>query len=114
MSLRLALSALPGDRESIGALRLLLGYLDHHQHESLDPRRIGNSTGAESARIDAIVPVLVQSGVVDFDGDSDRARIRYAPDRLLDMEVRRFLRSFSAEESALRRRVDRFRDRFDR
>lgn len=114
MSLRRALAALPDDVESRAAVRGVLGFLEGHVGEPLDAERVRKSTGVSAVQLEAVLKAMQAVEVVDCDGDSRVDSFVYAPDSVLQLEVRRFVRSAGNAEQLLQRGVDRFRGRFGR
>ena len=114
MSLKRALATLPDDRESLRATREIVAFLDRHRGESLDAARIGSAVGVSDVRVESVLSALVNGLVVDCDGDPLHDRCTYAPDAVLNLEVRRFLQASNGFDAGLKRRVDRFRGSYGR
>ncbi len=112
MSLRRALVALPGDRDTRATLRGVVGYLDAHRREPVDAGRIARIAGFSEGRVGLVMQALAEAFVIDCDGDPRSANCTYSPDSMLDLEVRRFLRSSGSATTDLQRGVSRFRDRY--
>lgn len=112
MSLRAALDALPDDRDTVAAAREVVAFLGEHPDEPIQPDRITRATGVSRRRVDAITAALAHGYVVDCGGDSVGSTYTFHPTPMLALEVRRFLRVSTGQESRLRRGTQRFRDRY--
>ena len=109
MSLRSALIALPDDRDTKAAVREVVAYLDLHRGEQLVASRIERATGVMASRVEGVLAALSLAKVVDCDGDPRTSECVFAPDGMLDLEVRRFLRSAGVQGTGAQRRVERYR-----
>lgn len=112
MSLRRALSSLPDDRETARVVREVVRFLDAHARESVSVDRIVRATGIEGRAVSGVLSELERAHVVDCTGAPDAASCVFAPDSVLEVEVRTFLRSSAFAGSGMQRKVDRFRGRF--
>jgi len=112
MTLRRALIALPDDRDTKVATREVVAYLNCHRHVPVAANRIERATGLSSARITSVLKALRAASVVDCPGSADEDEFTFAPDGLLDLEVRRFLKSATTTGAGLQVKVDRFRGRY--
>lgn len=112
MSLRRALAAWPDDRESVAAARAVIAFLERNQDQSFDLRRIERATGLADDVVASLLTALVAAVVVDCDGDPRDSECTYSPDGILQIEVRRFLKSATGVETGTRERIDRFRNRY--
>lgn len=109
MSLRQALAKLAEDRDTVTAARDVISYFDRHRDETVASPAVERATGLSPSRVEPVLTVLARAQVIDCDGDPHLDGCRYHPDRVLELEVRRFLRDSTRTDSALRSRVDRFR-----
>lgn len=114
MTLRRALARLSDDRDSVRAARDVVAYLDRHRGELLDPAKIGLAVGISGTRIEPVLAALFDGLVISCEGDPLHDRCTFAPDTVLSLEVRRFLKSSSGVDVGLQRRVDRFRGTYGR
>lgn len=114
MTLRRALATLSDDRDSVSAARDVVAYFDRHRGESLDPARIGPAIGMSGSRVEPVLKALASGLVISCDGDPLHDECTYSPDAVLNLEVRRFLKSSSGIDAGLQRRVDRFRGTYGR
>lgn len=112
MSLRRALSALPDDRDTVTATREVIAFFDRHRSAGLDARRVSQATGLSSHTVGIVLAALADAIVIDCDGDPRTAECSYAPDSVLEIEVRRFLKTAAEVESVRRHQVGRFRNRY--
>lgn len=112
MGLRSALAALPDDRDTRGAVRVVLMFFDSHAGEAVDRARIARFTSLDPDQLGPILRALEQAFVIDCGVGSDPDSCTYAPDPVLALEVRRFLQAAGAPQQRLQRGVDRFRGRF--
>ena|GEM_PF-995786 len=108
MGLRGAIAALPDDRDTARAVRETVAFLSAHEGEPLEARRVGRATGLDPDRLSAVLAALADARVIDFDGDPALGSLCFSPDAVLAMEVRRYLRTTSAD-TRLQRGADRFR-----
>jgi len=112
MSLRTALSALPDDRETSTAVREVVTFFQRHVHTPLPPERVVRATGLPPIRTEPVLKALAEGGVLHCDGDPCHSGCRYDPDRVLALEVDRFMRATDSTSARLQSGVDRYRDRF--
>lgn len=112
MSLRQAMAAFADDRDTITATRDVISYFDRHRDEPVVGAVLERATGVPAWRLKPLLSALAGAHVLDCDGDPMNDGCRYHPDTVLDLEVRRFLRAAVTAESALQRKVDRFRGRY--
>jgi hypothetical protein len=111
MSLRRALGALPDDRDTASAVRLVVAFLQRHPDELVDAERISRATGVARPRVLAVMQALSDAFVVDC-GGSGESTWRFTPNTVSTLEVQRFLRSTSNAETKLQKGAERFRSRF--
>ena len=111
MSLRRALLVLSDDASTRAVVHGLIAFMDRHRNEPLDMARLSRATGLGIERIEPVVRTLVDALVVDCDGDPTSTTYTFAPDTVLELEVRRFLRSGDGNDR-LHRSIDRYRGRF--
>lgn len=112
MSLRTALAALPDDRNTACAVREIVAFYAAHEHTPIDLKRVSRATAISAERVDAVVEALCLEGVLHCDGDPHLNGSRFDPDRVLAMEVDRFLRSAGAPHTRLQASVGRYLNRF--
>lgn len=110
MSLRAALERLPHDRESEVLLRNLLTVLRRHAGEWLQPSEIAPILDSTTDSIGSILEVLGESFVLDF--DDGPPRYVYRKDRMLEIEIERFMRGADSRNGMLQNNVERFRQRY--
>ena len=114
MSLRTALSVLPDDRETSTAVREVVTFFQRHARTPLAPERVVRATGLPPIRTEPVLKALADEGVLHCDGDPRLVECSYDPDRILALEVDRFLRVAGATNVRLQSGVGRYRDRFGR
>jgi hypothetical protein len=114
MSLRTALSELPDDRDTSAAVREVVTYFQRHAHTPLAADRVVRATGLTSSRTEPVLKALAEGGVLHCDGDPRLTECSYDPDRILALEVDRFLRVGGNTNVRLQTSVGRYRDRFGR
>lgn len=112
MSLRRALAAWPDDRDSVAAARAVVSFIERNRGQRFDARRIERATGLGPDVVGGLLTALVDGVVLDCDGDPRQNECTYTPDGVLEIEVRRFLKSATGVETGTRERVDRYRNRF--
>ena len=107
MSLKRALEQLPDDRLTLGTVEAVLRYLDAHRLLHVDAYRIAVATRQDEERVQNVLSVLVAARVLD--SVSDPPGYRFMPDRVLELETSRFLRSWQGASSSLQSSVERYR-----
>jgi hypothetical protein len=112
MSLRKALAALPDDRDTVIAARKVVTFFHRHAHDPVEAARVARATGLAPERTDPVIAALAEGGVLHCDGDPCSSGCRYDPDRVLALEVDRFMRATDSTSARLQSGVDRYRDRF--
>ena len=112
MSLRTALAALPDDRTTATAVREIVAFYAAHEHTAIDAERLARATSIPHERVHTVLRALCSEGVIHCDGDPRRNGGRFDPDRVLAMEVDRFLRSANAPRAHLQAGVGRYLNRF--
>lgn len=110
MSLRRALMALPDDAATRAVAVGVVGFLDLHPNEVVPTDRIERATGLDHDRVAPVISAFADALVVDCDDPAGRGYV-YHPDPVLELEVRRFLRS-GAADARLHKGIDRYRGRF--
>jgi hypothetical protein len=108
MSLKRAMDDLPDDRRTRAAAEAVVRYFDGHRSLHLDTSRVAAATRQEQDRVDEVVSVLVIHHVLDC--VSDPPGYRLASDKVLELEVSRFLRTSHA--ASLQSNVERYRKVF--
>lgn len=110
MSLRKGLRSLPSDRETEISIKELFNALRRHEGEWLSAERICRISGVMPLMVDRILPALVEAAVL---GSRDEPAVyRFAPDRLLSLEVESFLRRAETRTGKFQDDVARFRERY--
>lgn len=112
MSLRKALAGLPDDRDTVIAARKVMAFFHRHAHDPVGADRVSRATGLSQDRTVPVMSALAQGGVLHCDGDPPLSECRYEPDRILALEVDRFMRTTDSTSARLQSGVDRYRDRF--
>jgi DNA-binding IclR family transcriptional regulator len=110
VSLARALTRLPCDVETERVLRDVLSVFGHHASEWLSERDIQTKTGHSGSEVHAVLPVLSDSYVLDFDGES--GRYRYGGDVALGIEIDTFMRRVRVHQNHVQTNVARFRSRY--
>ena len=110
MSLKRATNSLPQDRETQMAIQECLLALQRHEGEWLEVGRVAVASGVPEPLSRTILRELVRASVLTVEGETPR--YRYAPDRLLALEVGSFLRRSEARTGKLQDNVARFRERY--
>ena len=113
MSLRKALAALPDDRDSAAAARMVITFFHRHAHDPVGADRVARATGLPLDRAEPVMSALAAGGVLHCDRDLGLSECRYEPDRILALEVDRFMRTTDSS-ARLQSGVDRYRGRFGR
>ena len=112
MSLRTALASLPDDRQTASAVREVVAFFAAHAHTPIDLERLARATAISADRLRFVVQALCSTGVLHCDGDPQLNGSSFDPDRVLSMEVDRFLRSSGVPTARLQASVGRYRNRF--
>lgn len=112
MSLRKALATLPDDLATRTTVRAVVTFLQAHPGESFDANRISRGTGASPHNVEVVLCSLANGFVIECDGDPGCSKCTFTPDRILDLEVRTFLRGTGRDDVRLHRGIDRFRGRY--
>jgi hypothetical protein len=90
-------------------LRDVLALFGHHEQEWLSEYDVQVRTGRTCADIHAVLPVLSDSYVLDFDHAAER--YRFSGDVVLGFEIDTFMRRAEFHQSHMRTNVARFRER---
>jgi hypothetical protein len=115
VSLRKALAALPDDRDTVLAARKVINYFHRHAHDPVGPDRVARATGLSRESAEPVINALALGGVLNCDGDKPYlAECRYDPDRMLALEVDRFMRTSDSASARLQSGADRYRERYGR
>ncbi len=107
MSLKSALRALPDDRVTFTTTETVVRYLDGHRAVSVDAFKIASVTGLDPARIQQILTVLAEGGVLDCFGEPPG--YKFVRDKVLEIETQLFLRSSHSHTDSLQSNVERYR-----
>ena len=110
MSLRGALERLPADRGTETAVREILSLMSRREGESFTSAQLASTLELEHRVVVEILDALRLSFVLDSDGDS-RAYV-YRSDRLLELEIKRFMRRADSHAGLLQNNVEKFRHRY--
>jgi hypothetical protein len=111
MSLRTALATLPDDRGTARAVHEVISFLSAHQGDVLGGERIARATGLSHDRVELVLRSLCVAGVLHCDGDPRPTSVSFDPDRVLELEVERFLRIAVKPDARLQASVGKFRNR---
>jgi hypothetical protein len=109
--LRKALDALPDDRETISAARVIIAFFNEHAEERVTPERISRATGLSRHLVAAVISALEEAFVLDC-GGSEEPGCALVATPILSLEIQRYLRSSPTRGSKLQRGAQRFRDRY--
>lgn len=109
MSLSRALTILSDDEHTERVLRDILALFGHHAQEWLSESDVQSKTGRSHHDVHAILPVLSDTYVLDF--DRTEGRYRYSGDVVLGFEIDSFMRRADSHQSHMRANVARFRER---
>lgn len=112
MSLRKALAELPDDLATRGVVRETVAYLQSHEGERFDAERVSRTTGIALQTTQTILCAMARAFVIDCDGDPRCSTCTFAPDAVLTLEIRRYLRGAGSSDARLHRGIDRFRGRY--
>lgn len=105
MSLKRAIEALPDDRQMRATAEAVVRYLDGHRLLHANASRIASATRQDPDHVDSVLSVLVIHHVLDC--VSNPPGFRLVSDRVLELEVARFLRT--SHTSSLQSNVERYR-----
>jgi hypothetical protein len=111
MSLRTALAALPDDRSTASAVHEVISFFSAHQGDVVAEDRVSRATGLSRDRVELVLRSLCVAGVLHCDGDPRLTSVSFDPDRILELEVERFLRVAVKPDSRLQASVGKFRNR---
>lgn len=107
MSLKRALESLPDDRLTQTTVEEVLRYLDGHRLLRVEAFRVAAATRQDQDRVERVLSVLSSARVLDC--VDDPPGYRFVPDKALELETTRFLRSSHSHASSLQVNVDRYR-----
>lgn len=110
MSLRTALERFSADRATDAAVREVLALFTRHPGEWLEPGHVAGMADVSQSLAEHVLGVLRSAFVLDF--DDDPPRYAYRKDRLLDLEIDRFLRRAGDRAGMLQSNVEKFRGRY--
>jgi hypothetical protein len=111
MSLRTALASLPDDRPTACVTREVVAFFSAHAHTPISVGRVARATGVSDDRVEPVMGALCSEGVLHCDGDFRLHDCSFDPDRVLALEVERFLRASGSPSVKLQASVGRFRNR---
>ena len=109
VSLSRALSTLSPDEHTERVLRDILTLFGHHEREWLTEADVQGKTGRTATEVRAMLPVLADAYVLDF--DDREQRYRFTGDVVLKFEIDGFMRRVDFHQSHMRSNVARFRER---
>lgn len=112
MSLRTALASLPDDRTTAIAVREVVAFFAAHASTPIDAERVARATGLSEDRVRGVMQALCSESVLHCDGDPRLKGISFDPDRVLAMEVDRFLRRTDGPGSRVQASVGKYLNRF--
>lgn len=110
MSLARALTKLACDGETERVLRDVLSLFGHHVSEWLSESDVQIKTGHTCGEVHAVLPVLSDSYVLEFDRAS--GRYRYGGDIAVGIEIDAFVRRVGAHQNHVQTNVAKFRSRY--
>ncbi len=108
MSLRRALDGLPGDRVTESAVRQILEIMRLHPGETMDVVDVARRLERSEHDVSVVLLHLADASVLRRDG----LGYRYERDRLLDLEVDRFMHRVQSHSVYVQSNVAKFRERF--
>lgn len=91
-------------------MREILALFTRHTGEWIEPSRVAAIADVPPSLAEHILGILGTAFVLDF--DDGPPRYSYRKDRLLDLEIDRFLRRADGRADKLQSNVERFRGRF--
>lgn len=112
MSLRRGLESLPRDRETESCVKELLLTLRRHEGEWLSAVEVAEMAGVADRCVGRVLETFAATSVINREGEPPK--FRFAPDRLLVLEVESFLRRAASHTGMLQDSVARFRERYGR
>jgi hypothetical protein len=112
VSLRTALASLPDDRTTAIAVREIVAFFAAHKSTSIDVERVVRATALSDDRVRSVMQALCSAGVLHCDGDPRLQGISFDPDRVLAMEVDRFLRRADGPGTRVQASVGKYLNRF--
>jgi len=110
VSLRSALERLPADRATQAAVREILTFFRRHEGEPVSSARVSQVTDLHTSSVEDMLAILRKSFVLDSCGDPPR--YVYRTDRLLELEIDRFMRRAETHSGRLQSNVEKFRSRY--
>ena len=110
MSLDKALNRLPRDRTTENTVRAVLESMVCHESEWLRVSEVSRSVGRPEATVAMILSCLAVGHILRADGD----RYSYERDPVVELDVRRFLRTSGAHSQLVQENLARFRNRYGR
>lgn len=112
MSLRTALASLPDDRTTAIAVREVVAFFAAHTSTPIDIERVTRATGLSEDRVQGVLQALCSASVLHCDGEPRLKGVNFDPDRVLAMEVDRFLRRTNAPATRVQASVGKYLNRF--
>lgn len=110
MGLNSAMAKLPGDRRTETAVHTVLEMLRARAGEWACAGDLTSRVGQPEPAVRVILSVLAESRVLQNDGD----RYRYVYDRVVDLDIERFLRRSKQHQRFTQNNVAKFRDLYGR
>jgi hypothetical protein len=111
MSLRVALASLPDDRRTTATVREVILYLSAHPSTPLSSERIAHVTTMPLDSVEQVLGALFQAGVIHCDGDPRLHPVSFEPDKVLALEIERYLRVAGTPSARLQANVGKYRNR---
>jgi hypothetical protein len=110
VGLAAAMRLIADDRQTRSATREILAVMMDRAGEAFTPAEIEKCTLFDHETVACVLQALSMGRVLDFEPAS--GTYRYQTDKVLDLEVRRFIRHVDDNQRAVRTNVDRFRQRY--
>ena len=110
MGLNAALSGLPSDRGTEAAILTMLEILRLRAGEWVRPGDLTSRVGRSEQSVGVLLSLLAEHRVLTTDGE----RYRYVYDRVVDLEIERFVRRSRQHQRFTQNNVAKFRDLYGR
>jgi hypothetical protein len=104
------MSLIADDRQTQSATREVLDVMTASPERWFTAAEVSRRCLIDSDTVHGVLTALAAGRVLDFEPAS--GSYRYRKDTVLDLEVRRFIRSANGHERLVRTNVDRFRQRY--
>ena len=109
-SLRGALESLSPDRATETAVREILSLMRRRMGETFTARKLSSTLELDHLLVEKVLEALSDGFVLDSDDDSPG--YVYRGDRLLELEIDRFMRRADSHAGLLQTNVEKFRHRY--